>query len=216
MHEANGAGYRQGARLLVWASQPTPAPQCGVVDSSSCGAADGATRITPDAVCIPKRSQPREGEGRRALEGYPRPARARAIGSTPATDADHSRRRHPHGHSGARPLLGLPARSEKEETRSNPSNPPRMAPWSRSPKPSNHVHVMRACYQQCSGSQPAGGGRPSDGSNKAAGTRSFRSHGDLYHLKLGGPNSVCHETSRWPGGLPTPILGALKRTSPEP
>ena len=47
MHEANGAGYRQGARLLAWASQPTPAPQCGVVDSSSCGAADGATRITP-------------------------------------------------------------------------------------------------------------------------------------------------------------------------
>ena len=88
MHEANGAGYRQGARLLAWASPPTPAPQCGVVDSSSCGAADGATRITPDAVCIPKRSKPRGGEGR-DLEGRPRPARASAVGSTPTADADH-------------------------------------------------------------------------------------------------------------------------------
>ena len=143
---------------MVWASQPTPAPQCGVVDSSSCGAADGATRITPDAVCIPKRSQPREGEGRRALEGYPRPARARAIGSTPATDADRSRRRHPHGHSGGKAPAGSASEvgggGDAVESFEPPADGP-LGPLSQTQQPcARHEGVLPAMQRE-----PAGGGR---------------------------------------------------------
>ena len=88
MHEANGAGYSQGefaSRRGLRSRHPLPS----VASSSAAhvGAADGATRITPNAMCIPQTQQAQGMEGRRALEGGPQPTRARAVRRSPAGGA---------------------------------------------------------------------------------------------------------------------------------
>jgi len=65
MHEANGAGRRQGGLASGVGDAVTPRAPVWHTVAAHVGAADDATRNTPNAVCIPQTQQPREGRAGR-------------------------------------------------------------------------------------------------------------------------------------------------------